>query len=114
MTQKYTIHKFTRNRFYDAPYNSLSVEETDLEGLYPEGMLHACTILAHNYIKDNPGIDYNLIAIVRKISDRSKDIFEGKYPGIELREKDSDEYAIAWLVVPVLDEKGNYDSSLSL
>lgn len=112
MTQQYTIHKFTRTKFYDAPFNSLTVEETGYDGLYPEGLLHACTVLAHQYIKENPGIDYNLVATVRGVSDDPKDIFEGKYPGIELREKNMGQYAIAWVVVPLLDENGNYDRSL--
>lgn len=110
MTQHYTIHKFEKNRYFDASYNSLSVEETDYDSLYPPGLMSVCAYLSQAYLITHPETDYKLEAHFREVPRDTTKIFQGSYPGVELRERGSNDYVVAWLIVPVLNERGNYES----
>jgi len=111
MIQLYTIHKFIRNKLFKAPYNSLSVEETKYYSIHPVELYYECVRLAQLHLSEihaaDPSTKYSLLLDRYTVVFRPVDSIEnvGNYPGLELLDEGDERYAIAWLVVPVLNNE---------
>jgi hypothetical protein len=108
--QFFTIVKYMNTKWFDAPYHAITTENTGIVGTDLYDLLDKSYDQASAYFKKNLKENPDLLEIVSRGMPTAFKIFEGQYPGVEIRSEKEDDYRMAWIIVPIMSDV-NYGSA---